>query len=38
MTVDVSPRYGTWDPKTGSINGLVSGGLAQTAAQLNGKK
>jgi SurA N-terminal domain len=38
MKVDVNPRYGTWNPTTGSINALVSGGLALTTEQLNGKK
>jgi hypothetical protein len=38
MKIEVNPRYGTWNPKTGSINALVSGGLANTAKQLNAKK
>ncbi len=38
MDVDVNPRYGTWNPKSGSINPLVSGGLAVTAAALNANK
>jgi hypothetical protein len=38
MKIEVNPRYGTWNPKTGSINALVSGGLANTAKQLNPKK
>jgi hypothetical protein len=38
IKIDVNPRYGTWDPKTGSIAALVSGGLALTAKQLNPKK
>jgi SurA N-terminal domain len=38
MKVVVNPRYGTWDPKTGSIDALVSGGLALTTKQLNATK
>ena len=38
MKIEVNPRYGAWNPKTGSINALVSGGLANTAKQLNAKK
>jgi hypothetical protein len=38
MKIEVNPRYGTWNPKTGSIDALVSGGLANTAKQLNAKK
>jgi hypothetical protein len=34
MTIEVNPRYGTWDPNKG-VTALVSGGLSKTAAQLN---
>lgn len=33
IDVEVSPRYGTWDPESG-ITPLVSGGLSKTAAEL----
>jgi hypothetical protein len=35
LDVEVSPRYGTWDPERG-LTPLVSGGLSSTAEQLNG--
>jgi hypothetical protein len=38
MKVDVNPRYGTWNPTSGNINALVSGGLAVTPAQLNAQQ
>jgi hypothetical protein len=38
MKIEINPRYGSWNPKTGSINALVSGGLANTAKQLNAKR
>jgi hypothetical protein len=38
MKIEVNPRYGTWNPRSGSIDALVSGGLANTAKQLNAKK
>lgn len=38
MKIEVNPRYGTWNPNSGSIDALVSGGLAITAKQLNAKK
>ena len=34
MDIEVNPRYGTWNPRRG-VSPLVSGGLSQTAAQLN---
>ena len=34
IAVEVSPRYGTWDPASG-ITALVSGGLSRTAAELD---
>ena len=34
IDVEVSPRYGTWDPASG-ITALVSGGLSKTAAELD---
>ena len=34
VDVEVSPRYGTWDPDTG-LAPLLSGGLSQTAAELD---
>lgn len=34
IDVEVSPRYGTWDPASG-ITPLVSGGLSKTAAELD---
>ena len=34
IDVEVSPRYGTWDPESG-ITSLVSGGLSKTAAELD---
>ena len=33
MDVEVSPRYGTWNSRRGLAT-LVSGGLAQTAAEI----
>lgn len=35
MDIEISPRYGTWDPDSG-IAPLVSGGLARTASELAG--
>jgi len=35
VDVEVSPRYGSWDPQNG-LSPLVSGGLSSTAAELNG--
>jgi len=34
IDVEVSPRYGTWDPASG-VTPLVSGGLSKTAAELD---
>jgi hypothetical protein len=34
MTIEVNPRYGTWDPNKG-VTALVGGGLSKTANQLN---
>lgn len=34
VEVEVSPRYGSWDPQTG-ITPLVSGGLSKTVAELD---
>ena len=34
MDIEVNPRYGRWNPRRG-VSPLVSGGLSQTAAQLN---
>lgn len=34
VDVEVSPRYGTWDPASG-ITPLVSGGLSKTPAELD---
>jgi len=34
IVVELSPRYGTWDPATGLVP-LVSGGLSKTAAELD---
>ncbi len=34
IDVEVSPRYGTWNPASG-ITPLVSGGLSKTAAELD---
>lgn len=36
MDIEISPRYGSWDPAKG-ISPLVSGGLSKTAAQLAGE-
>jgi len=33
MDIEVSPRYGSWDPQKG-VSPLVSGGLSQTEAEL----
>jgi hypothetical protein len=33
MDIEISPRYGRWDPASG-ITPLVSGGLSKTAAEL----
>lgn len=33
LDIEINPRYGRWDPRSG-ITPLVSGGLSQTAAQL----
>jgi hypothetical protein len=35
MEIEVSPRYGEWDPRSG-LTPLVSGGLSQTVAELRG--
>jgi hypothetical protein len=37
MDIEINPRYGKWNPNRG-IEAQVSGGLAQTAAQLNAQK
>jgi hypothetical protein len=34
MVIEVNPRYGHWDARTG-VTPLVSGGLSKTAAELN---
>jgi hypothetical protein len=34
MHIEVNPRYGTWSTRTG-ITSLQSGGLAQSAAEIN---
>lgn len=34
MDIEVNPRYGRWNPRTG-VTALVSGGLSKTVAQLN---
>lgn len=34
VDVEVSPRYGTWDPESG-ITPLLSGGLSKTGAELD---
>ena len=36
MDIELSPRYGRWDPR-GGITPLVSGGLSRPAAELAGK-
>lgn len=33
LDIEINPRYGSWNPKSG-ITPLVSGGLAKTAAEL----
>lgn len=35
MTIEVNPRYGTWNPRRG-LTPLISGGLSKTAAQIGG--
>lgn len=37
MTIKISPRYGSWDPRTG-ITATISGGLAKTDRELSAGK
>lgn len=34
MDIEVNPRYGEWNPRSG-LSPLISGGLSKTAAELN---
>lgn len=37
LDVEMSPRYGRWDPSVGAVTPLVSGGLSRTADELAGR-